>query len=426
MKVDYLEILKEELVVAQGCTEPIAGAYTAAIARDILNEEIEKIEIIASKNIIKNAKGVVIPNSDKMTGIESSVVLGAFGGDSAKEMEVLANITQDDIEKTKLFIANKQYQLELADTPAKLFLKVTLFGNGHSASATIVHTHMNIVQTTYDEEIIINKKYNPYAFNQPLTDRTGMTMEGIFQFINEIDSNKLSIIKEQIRLNTAISEEGLANNYGINVAQSECKAINNENLINDVRRRATQAAAAGSDARMSGCVLPVMTLNGSGNQGMTASLPVIEFAKEAQSSPEKLLKAVAFADLTTIRLKHDVGRLSPLCGATVAAIGACAGVMYLLDADLKMINMMITNTIANDMGVICDGAKPSCALKIHSGIKAAFIGADLAYAGNVLAQNTGIIGADIEETIENLGKIAKAMSPIDDAIINVMMKEHQK
>ncbi len=424
VKTQLLAILEEEIEVAQGCTEPIAGAYTSAYATRILNQEVTKIEVVASQNIIKNAKGVIIPGTSDLMGIEASVILGMLIGDDSLKMEVLKNIDEAAILKTKQLLNSDFITLQKADSPAKLLMSVKVYSQNESAEAMIMHMHTNVVRVLKNDQIIESTACDESDFNSSLTSKQNLNLQNIYQFANIIDPDQLQIIKKQIEYNHEISIEGKTHQWGASVARVNKRQTIVEGLDFDISRNACAAAAAGSDARMSGCSLPVVTVNGSGNQGMTIANPLYEYAKYYNVDKEKHIRSVAFADLVAIRLKKGIGRLSPLCGATYAAIAAIAGKLYMLDYELDVIERMIKNTIANNTGVICDGAKASCALKIYSGLDTALLGAQLAINGISIPDGTGIIQQDIEQTIDDLKLISDAMDEVDKAVLNILMKKN--
>lgn len=417
---DLISILNEEIEIAQGCTEPIAGAYTASVATRILDMDVERIEITASCNIIKNAKGVVIPGTKDLMGIEASVVLGMLVGDSELKMEVLRNIDEQAIAKTKQIISSGIVTLSQADSAAKLLMSVRVINGENYAEATIMHMHTNIVKLEKNGVLLKNTHCDERDFNSALTSKEHLTIKNIYDFANTIDLDLVPIIRKQIDYNSSISTEGQTNKWGAMVGIINKKQTLDEGLIFDIRRHSCAAAAAGSDARMSGCSLPVVTVNGSGNQGMTIAIPITEFAKELNADDETLVRSVLFADLISIRLKQSVGRLSPLCGVIYAAIGSVAGIMYLKGNDLATIEMMMKNSIANNTGVICDGAKASCALKIYSGLDTALLSAQLAANGSVIPDGTGIIQTDIEKTINDLKLVSDSMMAVDTAVMQIL------
>lgn len=421
---NMLKILEEELVVAQGCTEPIAAAYTAAVATRILDKKPERIKITASQNIVKNAKGVIIPGTGNLTGVEASAILGALVGDYHLDMEVLKNVTEEDVTTTRALLNTDFVTLEVIRPKAKLLMTVEVFNGDESASATIMHLHTNVIKIVKNGRIIKNSNCDETNFNSALVDRSCLTIQSAYDFANTVDLDKLELVEQQLKLNKEISEAGFANDYGVEVGQSNLKETNKMGLVFDIRRQAAACSAAGSDARMDGCTLPVMTVSGSGNQGITTSLPVYEYGKYLQVTDEKLLRATTFSNLVAIRIKNEVGRLAPVCGVVFAAIGAACGIMYLYDENIEVINKLIKNSIANNTGVICDGAKASCALKIYSAIDAALLSAQLAQHDVCVSGGTGIINDDVEQTIRNLKPISHAMEAVDSAIIGIMVDDN--
>ncbi len=413
---EYGAILAEEIIIAQGCTEPIAGAYVGAVAKSYCTDNVKEIEIIASKNIVKNAKGVNIPNGEQLKGIEASVTLGVIGGDPQEKMEVLKNITSKDVKQTIEMISMGKVKLKLSSSPAKLHIIVNLIDqqNNH-IFVEVMHSHTNITKIIKNKQIIFEKPVDPEDFFKCATDRSQLNVKNIIEFTKNVDLKVLEMVEKQLTYNVEIANEGLKNNYGISVGKS-----NFDKATLNLKQQAAAFAAAGSDARMAGNTLPVAIISGSGNQGMTSSLPVYIYAKHLEVSPEKMLRAVTLSDLIAIHIKGQVGKLSPLCGASIAAIGAGCGILYLKDATYEQYTQMITNNIATNMGMICDGAKGSCALKIYSAVQTSITCAELAMKNHVVGTNEGIIGEDVEATIRNLGKVAKAMNPIDDVIMEIM------
>lgn len=425
IKQQLLSILAEETEIAQGCTEPIAGAYTSAVAAKILDQPVVRAEVIASCNIIKNAKGVIIPGTSDLMGIEASVILGLLIGDEKLKMEVLSGITTDAINQTKQMLKDGFVTLTQSDSNAKLLLTVRLYGASSYAEATIMHMHTNVVQIIKDGMILQNKPCDENDFNSDLTTKENLTLANIRELASDKTLEIPTVIEKQIEFNSAISSEGLNGVWGAQVGRINKIQTERDGLAFDIRRSACASAASGSDARMSGCSLPVVTVNGSGNQGMTIVLPIIEFARNNNIGEDKLKRSVLFADLVAIRIKQTTGRLSSLCGATLAAIGSVAGILYMLDYDQVVIENMIKNTLSNNTGVICDGAKASCALKIYSGLDTALLSAQLALNGSVIPNGTGIIQPDIEDTIDGLKLISAAMQEVDTAVMQILMEKNK-
>ncbi|MGX6592684.1 L-cysteine desulfidase family protein [Cetobacterium ceti] len=420
-----LTILNEEIVPAEGCTEPIALAYAGAKVREILGTIPEKINIYLSGNIIKNVKSVIVPNSDGMAGIEVAVALGAIAGDSSKELLVISDVKKEQLAAVKSFLNSDVINVFKADNSLKLYIKIEAFADGNSAMIEIKHLHTNITRIEKNNKIILDQPCNDGDFNSALTDRKVLTVERIYNLAKTIDINLITpIFKKVIEFNSNIATEGLNEVYGVNMGKTIMTAIEKGIYGNDLKNKCAAFASAGSDARMSGCALPVMTTSGSGNQGMTASLPIIKYCLEKNISEESLIRALFVSHLTTIHIKTNVGRLSAYCGAICAAGGVAAALTFLNDGTYEEVSNAIGNTLGNLSGVICDGAKASCAMKIASGIYAAFDGCLLSLTGNVLGAGDGIIGQNIEDTIKNVGTLAsKGMKQTDDVILDIMISK---
>ena len=417
-KADYLQILREELVPALGCTEPIALAYGAAECRRILGMAPERIEARCSGNIVKNVKGVVVPNCGGLKGIEAAVVAGALYGDAGRGLEVLSSISDDDAAALPERIREIPVDVKLLETPAKLHFMITMEGGGHSASVEIVNRHTNISKAEKDGKVIAAGDDSSDEGDSGLADRSGMSVGDIIAFGETAPLHELEeIIGPQIRCNAAISREGLDGHYGAEVGRT----IISSYASLDARMAAS--AAAGSDARMSGCSLPVVINSGSGNQGITASMPVIVYAEEKGVSHERLVRALAISNLVAIHQKTGIGRLSAYCGAVSAAAGAGAAVTWLEGGDLEAIDDTIVNTLATVSGMICDGAKPSCAGKIAVAVSSALLANRMAMAGRCYRSGEGIVKDDVEKTVSGIGQIASdGMSETDSVILSVMME----
>lgn len=356
----YGDILREELLLAMGCTEPVAVAYAGAIARSVLDkpQSIRKCELYVSGNIIKNVKSVIVPNTDGMKGLETAVILGVIAGDETAGLQVISNVTALQREKTKQALRSCPVEVHTAPNDKIFYIEVRLTADGETSCTVIEDFHTHITRVEHNGVQQPLPHCGEAAQEAAETDRSHMTVEGILEYAETVDLEEVRFLLErQIQCNTAISEEGLKNSWGAQVGRTILKAENA-----DVYTRAAAAAAAGSDARMSGCELPVGIVSGSGNQGMTASLPVIVYAKGLGATQEKLLRAVLISDLITIHQKTGIGRLSAFCGATSAGIGAACGIAWLDGGDYEVIAHTIVNGLAILSGMVCDGAKPSCAL----------------------------------------------------------------
>ena len=420
----FIAILQEELIPALGCTEPIAIAYAGAHARALLGKIPDRVCIKSSGNIIKNVKSVTVPNSGNMKGIPAAAAIGIIGGNPDKGLEVLADITEADIARTKKFLEKVPCKVSLLDTVASLHFIVEVFADADSASVEIIHQHTNVVRTTKNGKEVLSVPFDPASANAALTDRSGLSVKKILEFADTIDLDRVRpILERQIDYNTRIAQEGLEHRYGINAGANLLKAAEAEQAVT-LKIRAQAAAAAGSDARMSGCTLPVVTNSGSGNQGLTASLPVIVFAEEKKLPHDKLLRGLLVSNLIAIHQKTRIGRLSAYCGAVSAGCGSGAAVTYLSGGSYEQVCETITNTLAVVSGIVCDGAKPSCASKIASSVDAALNAHYLAMQNRVFWPGDGIVKGDIEKTIAGVGAIAAdGMRETDKVILRIMVDD---
>ena len=414
----YVEILKEELIPAMGCTEPIAIALAAAKARDALGRIPERCQAEVSGNIIKNVKAVTVPNTGGLKGIEASVAAGAVAGRADLELEVLSQVTPQGIEAMREFLETREIKVIPATGDRVFYIKVTVWAEGHSACCEIVDYHTNIILIQRDEEVLFHAE--PTEGGKPeQTDRSVLNVEEIVRFADCLDvADVEEILSRQIAYNSAISAEGMTGKWGAAIGKTL------RNLYgDDVAVRAKAAAAAGSDARMSGCEMPVVIVSGSGNQGMTTSLPVIEYARDMKATDEELYRALAVANLVTIHQKTGIGRLSAFCGAVSAGCGAAAGIAYLRGGRFDIIAHTIANTLAICSGMICDGAKPSCAAKIASAVDAGLMGYNMYLnGGHQFVDGEGIIQKGVENTIVNVGRLARqGMRRTDEEILDIMV-----
>ncbi|MBO5976510.1 MAG: serine dehydratase subunit alpha family protein [Oscillospiraceae bacterium] len=412
---NFIRILEHELIPALGCTEPIAIAYAAAKARAVLGCEPEHIEIRCSGNIIKNVKGVTVPNSGGLVGIEAAAILGAICGSADSELEVLESVKAEDISRCKTLMAEKLCSVTLVKDVDNLYVVAYLTAGEHSASVSVVNRHTLITCIEKDGEVIFRN--NIAKAEERAEDYSGLNVRSILDFADEVDIEDVRhIIEPQIELNSAIAREGLRGNYGASVGYTMLQVFGD-----NVRTRACAMAAAGSDARMGGCALPVIINSGSGNQGMTVCLPVIEYAKDLKVSEEKLYKALVLSNLIAIHLKKYIGSLSAFCGAVSAASAAGAGITYLFGGDYEEIGYTIVNTLGNVGGIVCDGAKASCAAKIASAVHAAIISHYMGSHERVFRAGEGFIKDDLEATIRSMGYIGRVgMKETDEEILNVM------
>ncbi len=414
---EYVKILEEELLPAMGCTEPIAVAYASALVRKTLGEIPDEVEVHVSSNIIKNVKSVVVPHTGGMRGIEAAVASGIIAGEPERELEVLAEVREDQIAQISDYLERTPISVEPSEN-GYLF-DIQIFGKkeGQSAFVQISGSHTNVILIRKNDRTILQHDYVEGGRAEQ-TDRTRLSVEKIIEFADcaEIQDVK-EILDRQISFNTAIAEEGLRGDWGANIGKILLAAYGN-----DVHNRAKAMAAAGSDGRMSGCELPVVINSGSGNQGITASLPVIVYAEELKVSREELYRALIVSNLITIHLKTGIGRLSAYCGATSAGCGAAAGIAYLYGGKLYEISHTIVNAVAINSGMICDGAKPSCAAKIASAVEAGLLGMQMQMQGSQFYGGDGIVVKGVERTIKNIGDLARiGMAETDKEIISLML-----
>lgn len=414
---NYVNILKHELVPALGCTEPIAIAYASAKAVQVLGEFPEQIEMNCSGNIIKNVKGVTVPNSGGLKGIEVAAILGAVGGDAEKELEVLEGVTPEHIERTKELAAKKICTCNLVDGVANLYITAKVRNGEHYAEVTIVSHHTNITRIVRDGEILLERPVEAESEEAGM-DKSKLTVKDILEFADEVKIEDIEeVIGRQVELNSAIAQEGLDNNYGAQIGKTLMHVWGKS-----ITTRACARAAAGSDARMGGCSLPVVINSGSGNQGMTVSLPVIAYAEEWEISKKKMYRSLVVSNLIAIHQKYYIGSLSAYCGAVSAACGAGAGITYMYGGSYEQVSLTIINTLGNVGGIVCDGAKPSCAAKIASSVDAALMAFQLSIQNKSFLPGEGIIKGDIEETIKSMGYIGRVgMRSTDTEILNIMI-----
>ena len=413
---EYIQILKEELKKAMGCTEPIAIAYAASIAKRLLKSNPNKIDIFVSGNIIKNVKSVVVPNTNGMRGIKSAAAIGIIAGNPDKELECIANVSKEDIIECNKLLSDAKFFVKLSDSDYIFDIDLILYNDTDSVQVRIVDFHTNVVLVKRNEEILYSKEISGEKHTD-LVDRKILTVEEIYDFVQNIDINKIKdILDEQIKCNMAIASEGLKNPYGANIGKTILSFDNSKEA------RAKAYAAAGSDARMNGCNMPVVINSGSGNQGMTASLPVIIYAEELNVGYEKMIRALALSNLLTIHVKTDIGRLSAYCGAIAAGCAAGSAISYLYGGDLKTICHTLVNSLAIASGIICDGAKASCAAKIALSVDAGILGYHMYLNGNQFKDGDGIVKKGVENTIHSVGILAsEGMIETDKEILKIMM-----
>ncbi|MDO4330416.1 MAG: L-serine ammonia-lyase, iron-sulfur-dependent, subunit alpha [Lachnospiraceae bacterium] len=415
----YIQILKEELIPAMGCTEPIALAYAAAVARETLGEMPDRVEIAASGSIIKNVKSVIVPNTDGLKGIQAAVAAGIVAGKASKELEVISEVSESQIEEMKAFLKEVPVSVEHVDQGFTFEIIAVLHKADSYAKVRIINYHTNIVLIEKNGEKL-KEIFVEGETEEGMTDRSLLDMESIYDFAETVDVEDIrEILERQIHYNMAIAEEGLRGNYGANIGSVLLASEGN-----DVRTRAKAMAAAGSDARMNGCELPVIINSGSGNQGITVSVPVVVYAKELKVTEEKMLRALALANLTSIHEKTPIGRLSAYCGAVSAGAGAGAGIAYLNGGGYADVIHTIVNALAIVSGIVCDGAKASCAAKIASAVEAGIFGYSMYQQGQQFRGGDGIVTKGVEETLRNVGRLGKnGMKETNEEIIKIMIGE---
>lgn len=415
----YVQILKEELVPAMGCTEPIALAYAAAKAREILGSIPDKIVIAASGSIIKNVKSVIVPNTNHLKGIPAAATAGIIAGRAEKQLEVIAQVTESEIEQMKQFLQTADIKVVHADNGITFDIIVSVYKGSSYAKVRIANYHTNIVLMEKDGEVLYEIAVEGEK-EEGLTDRNLLNMKDIWDFAMTVDVKDIKeTLDRQIAYNTAIAEEGLRGDYGANIG-----SVLLDTYGDDIRTRAKAKAAAGSDARMNGCELPVIINSGSGNQGMTSSIPVIEYAKEFDADEDTLYRALALSNLVTIHQKTGIGRLSAYCGAVSAGAGAGAGIAYLCGGGYEEVIHTVVNALAIVSGIVCDGAKASCAAKIASAVDAGILGYNMYKRGQQFYGGDGIVTRGVEETIQNVGRLGKqGMKETNEEIIKIMVGE---
>ena len=412
----YVDILKKELVVAMGCTEPIAVAFCAAKARELLGCMPRRVQVQASGNIIKNVKSVIVPHTDGLRGLEAAAAVGIFYGDASRDLEVISDVTADEAASVKQRMAELDITVSPIVSSHVLDLVVSVSAEDRSVSVHIEDEHTGIVEIIENGKCTYTEKSEKQSGKSDDVDYTLLKVCDIIDFANSLDICDVDeVISRQIEYNTAISREGLKNAYGARIGQVLL------GRRDDVRTRACAYAAAGSDARMSGCDMPVVICSGSGNQGMTASLPVIAYAEHYGKTRDQLVRALVVSDLITLHLKRGIGRLSAYCGAVSAGAGAGAGIAYLLDGSKSAIDHTIVNALAISSGIICDGAKASCAAKISMAVDAGIMGYDMYCENCEFYAGDGLVSRGVERTIDNISALGnEGMKETDKKIIELM------
>jgi L-cysteine desulfidase len=414
----YLNILKIELVPALGCTEPIAVALAGAKAREVLGTMPEEVKLSCSANILKNVKSVTVPRTGGLKGVEAAVLAGMVGGDANRGLEVLESLGARELKAVKELLGRKICRTELAEGVENLYIAVWARAGSESVEVFLKDNHTGIYRITKNGRLVYENDGEARAASGEEINYDLLGVRDILKFADEVAIEDVrEILGKQIRMNEAIAEEGLKNQYGVNVGKFLLSRYGK-----DIWTRAKAKAAAGSDARMGGCPLPVVINSGSGNQGMAVSLPVIEYAKELGGGVDRLYRALVVSNLIAIHQKRHIGKLSAYCGAVSAACGSGAGISYLYGGGYEEISRTITNTIANVGGIICDGAKASCAAKIASAVDAAIMGHYLSCEGRSFRGGDGLVGTDVEQTISNIGRVGSVgMKSTDVEVIQLML-----
>ena len=414
----YVEILKRELVCAMGCTEPIAIAYCAAVARKALGMLPSEIDVAASGNIIKNVKSVIVPNTGGLRGIEAAAAIGALAGDAEAGLQVVSHVTQEEIAALPGYMEQTAFSVSAAESEFLLDIEVTVRANGHFATVRAVQEHTNIVLVETDAGVLFSKDPDEdTGKDEGAPDYTLLNVADICEFADTCELDDVRpILERQLSCNCAIAEEGLRGNYGAGIGKVLLTAYGD-----DVRTRARAYAAAASDARMNGCDLPVVINSGSGNQGITASLPVYVYAKELGANEEKLYRALLVSNLVTLHEKTGIGRLSAYCGAVSAGAGAGAGITYLHGGGCREISHTIVNALAVTSGIVCDGAKSSCAAKIAMAVEAGILGFEMYSCGKQFYGGDGLVAKGVENSIANFSRLGRVgMRETDKEIIRMM------
>ena len=411
----YTAILREELLLATGCTEPIAVAYCAAKLREVLGGKPEEVLAEVSGNILKNVKSVVVPNTNGRRGIGAAIAVGIVAGDADAELQVIANVTEDDAAAIQGYLDATSIRVTCPETPC--LLDIFLHGKraGHTAAVRVANNHTNIIYIEKDGQILLEKPLTANAEDN-LQDKSVLNVKDILTYAETVPLSTIEpVIGRQIACNTAIAEEGLKNSWGANIGSTLLQSSDN------IETQARAWAAAGSDARMNGCEMPVVICSGSGNQGITASVPVWRYGKLMGADEEKILRAVCLSDLITIHQKTGIGRLSAYCGAVSAGVGAGCGIAWLRGADYEGVCHTLENAVAMISGCICDGAKASCASKIAMGVECGILGYNMYLGGNNFQPGHGIMGTDVEDTIRHVGVLAaQGMRETDRVILKIM------
>ncbi|MEW4412773.1 L-serine ammonia-lyase, iron-sulfur-dependent, subunit alpha [Clostridium sp. AN503] len=416
-ETQFIKILEAELVKALGCTEPIAIAYAGAVARDCLGSVPEEMTVSCSGNIIKNAKAVVVPMTRGLKGIEAAAIAGAVGGDARKGLEVLTGVTDENVCQMTRLLEKKMCRVQLLDTEEKLHIILVAKQGDDRVEVELMRTHLGVIRIEKNRQVLWSEKPKEDAGG---VDYSCLNMDSIFTFATEVPIGQVEdLMREQILCNTSIAQAGLSGHYGAEVGKTLLEVYGT-----DVWVRAKAVTAAGSDARMNGCELPVVINSGSGNQGMTVSLPVIEYAASLKCSEEQLCRALVMSNLIAIYLKYQIGRLSAYCGVVTAAAGAGAGITYLMGGSRQQIEKTVLNTLADTSGIVCDGASASCAAKIATSVDAAVMSSYLSMNGHAFLPGEGIVKDNLQKTVDGVITLAKeGMKKTDEVILEIMIQD---
>ena len=416
----YVQILKDELLPAMGCTEPIAIAYAGAIARETLGCIPDRVEIEVSRNIIKNVKSVIVPHTGGLRGIEAAAAIGIIAGNAKRQLEVISSVTEQEIEETRKYLEETALHVDFSKSPLIFDIGITVFHGEEQAYVRIVDYHTNVVTIRHNDQTILSAEITGRT-ETSMADKSTLTIRDICEFAEIVKIEDVqAVLDRQISYNMAIYTEGIQNSYGANIGRVLLHTYGED----DVKIRAKAMAAAGSDARMNGCELPVVINSGSGNQGITVSVPVITYAKELNVSEEDLYRALVVSNLSTLHIKEGIGRLSAYCGAVGAGCGAGAGIAWLHGGRYKEIAHTLVNSLAILSGTICDGAKASCAAKIAAAVDAGILGYFMYKDGQQFIDGDGIVKKDVENTIRCVGLLAsEGMQETDKEIVHLMISK---
>ncbi len=424
MKDVYLNKLKKEFVPAAGCTEPASIALAAAKASEMLKSTPDRVEMKVSGNVFKNVMGVGIPGSN-MVGLPISVALGALGGESKNGLEIFTNISEEIADQAKRFVSDGKVEIHMLHDVPKLHVECVSYKGDDISRVVIQERHENIVLVELNGDVVFSKEVN--LQDEASEDQKGWSIEAIYEFIQNVDVSELKFLHEGVELNRIIAEEGLKGSYGLQVGKSMLLSIEKGILSEDIINKSVMMAAAGSDARMAGCSLPVMSNCGSGNQGMSLTLPLMVAAEKLDVNEETLLRALALGLLVSIHMKSFVGQLSALCGVLLSTSGAACGITYMMGGNLTQLNSTLQNMTGTVTGMICDGANSSCAQKISASVSAGIQSSLLALNNQCLKNMDGIVAEDVEDTIRNIGRLAnEGMEITDDVILKTMLDKSKK